>query len=173
MQKLLRNFRTQTVRRWKPRHHGVAFNESRERDEKASPAPRFLQRLERALVKLVLAQESGDDDTTIDRDHRRRSRTDAVASRTVSLLNTPLSWTGTAIRIRPFRTTRTSRGAGSISTRPSRKAIRRGIPGSSFAWSRISLGRTNRPAESMVEIAPGFMAKSYHSITSPSAQSSH
>ncbi len=91
--------------------------------------------------------------------HRRCSRTDAVASRTVSLRNASLSSTGTATRIRPFRTTRTSRGAGSISTRPSRKTIRSGIPGSRFAWSRISLGRTKRPAESMVDIAPSFMGE--------------
>ena len=57
---------------------------------------------------------------------------------------------GLATRSRPWRSIVTGSGCGSISSTPSRQRTSRGVPGSSSASRRMSLGMTRRPALSMV-----------------------
>ncbi len=79
-------------------------------------------------------------------DTRRRVRSTVLARSGATFL------AGSATRSRPLRSILTESGWGSISSTPSRQWTSSGVPGSSAASRRISLGMTRRPALSMVVI---------------------
>lgn len=127
------------------------------------------------LVMLVPATDGRHQTACVDREagQRRPSACSSASAwrtvSTVSAVSGSMSDAGTATNRRPWRTSRTGRGFGSISIRSLFHRISRGMPGTIPACRRMVCGITIRPAASMVVFIP--LSVPYTHVASRGARS--
>lgn len=151
--------------RREPCHHGIGFQQrSNGKDRLSRRVQKPVESVPRSFVTGMPVLESRDEQACIEAGDGAQGpslplRRVSWVPRTISCVSGSDGAMASATKTFPRRTSRTSRGAGSISTRPSRHRISSSIPGRSPASSRTCLGTTRRPEASMEALAAFAMAE--------------